>query len=290
MEKIGVKLYGGKSIFGKKETPLEADVITCDRANDCSYYKAGKCLNCRSFLSPMCKFGKVQTIKGYTSRASKYYDFKKKWQNEETYNKLDYPRTLVSIMGDTLYMNLKFTLVRKKVTEEKVFSRHYYRCVEGYEITECGFCSGDCFMPIADLTIDLLEGILSYVPCAMMGGVIADYQDKVVPEVVQELRKLLPDFMTEFLNKYPQYDKEPNYIGKKVYVCSLKPNTEFTYKDSKWLYDGKYVSAQQINIGFYSPWFSDNAKYTDVKIEVNEKMTIEVNDNSIVDENTRFAD
>ena len=78
MNKINVNLYGGKSLFGGKESPLEADEIYCDRADKCSFYADDKCLRCRSFLAPVCKFGKNSVIKGYTSRATKYYDFKEK--------------------------------------------------------------------------------------------------------------------------------------------------------------------------------------------------------------------
>lgn len=36
-----------------------------------------------------------------------------------------------------------------------------------------------------------------------------------------------------------------------------------------------------------SPWWLQDGVYSDVKIKVNDKMTIEINDNSIVDVNTR---
>ena len=49
-EKINVMLYGGKSIFGGKETPIEADEIFCDRASECTFYKENKCLRCRAML------------------------------------------------------------------------------------------------------------------------------------------------------------------------------------------------------------------------------------------------
>lgn len=126
-------------------------------------------------------------------------------------------------------------------------------------------------------------------PRNIWGSVIEDYQNKVVPDIIQTLKRVAPEIHKKFIKKYPQFDKEPNYIGKKVYVNSLKPNTKFTAKNKEWLFDGEYVSASNVDIGSGSPWWLQNGVYSDVKIKVNDKMTIEVNDNSIVDENTRFV-
>lgn len=286
MKKINVDLYGGKPIFGGRETPLEADIIYCDRSDKCSFYKSNKCLKVRAFLHPTCKFGKREIIKGYTKRANKYYDFKKKYEQDECYNQLKYPTALVGLIDDIVYMNLKYTLVNKK-REEKTYSR-FYNCVDGYEITEVGFCSGECFIPLTDLTFELFNAILSYQPYSMMGGIIIDYQDKVVPEIIQEFRKILPNYYAEFIKQYPKYDITPNYIGKKAYINSLKPNIKFYYEGYMWTYDGEYVSTNNFDIHYKSPWCMQGSKNTDVKFKVNDKMTIEITDNSIVDENTKF--
>lgn len=282
--KINVDLYGGKGILGGRETPLEADEIYCDMYEQCTFYKEGKCLRCRSFLSPTCKFGRNNIIKGYTSRAMKYYDFKNKYQSDEVYNKLSYPKKLVAVIGDNLYMNLKFTLVRKRTeTDEK-----WRRDVDGYIISEAGFSSSNVFIPLNEVTDALLYAIFSYTPHAIMGGVIEDYQKKVVPEVLQDLKKAAPNIYNDFIVKHPEYDFAPNYIGKKAYVNSLKPNTKFKYKGCEWLYDGEYVTTENFDIGIFSPWCLDGVKYSDVKMKVTDKMLFEINDNSIVDEDTKF--
>ena len=282
--KINVDLYGGKGIFGGRETPLKADEIYCDKFEQCTFYKEGKCLRCRSFLAPTCKFGRNNVIKGYTSRAMKYHDFKKKYENDEVYHKLSYPKKLVAVMGDTLYMNLKFTLVHKRrETDEK-----WRQDIDGYIISEVGFYPGDVFIPLNEVTDALLHAIFSYKPHAMMGGVIEDYQKKVVPEVLQGLKKVAPDIYNNFISKHPEYDITPNYIGKKAYVNSLKPNTKFKHKGCEWLYDGEYVSTENFDIGLSSPWWGDSVKCSDIRMKVTDKMLFEINDNSIVDEDTRF--
>lgn len=282
--KINVNLYGGKGIFGGRETPLEADEIYCDMFEQCTFYKEGKCLRCRSFLAPTCKFGRNNVIKGYTSRAMKYYDFKNKYQSDIVYHKLSYPNTLVAVIGDNLYMNLKYVLVlKRKETDDK-----WKRDVDGYFISDKDFCTCDVFIPLNEVTDNLLYTIFSYKPQSMMGGYIKDYQDKVVPEVLQNLKKAAPDIYNNFILKHPEYDIAPNYIGKKAYVNSLKPNTKFKYKGYEWLYDGEYISTKNFDIGISSPWWIDDVKHSDIKMKVNDKMLFEVSDNSIIDEDTRF--
>ena len=283
--KISVNLYGGKGIFGGKETPLEADEIYCEMFDQCSFYKEGKCLRCRSFLAPTCRFGRNNITKGYTSRAQKYYTFKSKYQSDEVYGKLSYPNRLVAVIGDTLYMNLKYTLVMKKKDD----STRYCKCIEGYEISDRGFCNCDIFIPISDITNNLLYNIFSFKPQAMMGGHIKDYNEKVVPEVLLELKKLLPDIYSSFITEHPEFDFTPNYIGKKAYINSLKPGTKFKYKNKEWYYDGEFVSTTNFDIGASSPWWLSDGKYSEiVKIKVNNKMLFEISDNSIVDEDTKF--
>lgn len=284
--KINVDLYGGKGLLGGRETPLEADEIYCDMYEQCTFYKEGKCLRCRSFLSPTCKFGRNNIIKGYTSRAMKYYDFKNKYQRDEVYNKLSYPKKLVAVIGDNLYMNLKYTLVRKRrETDEK-----WRRDVDGYIISEAGFSSSNVFIPLNEVTDALLYAIFSYTPHAIMGGVIEDYQKKVVPDILQDLKKAAPNIYNDFIAKHPEYNIAPNYIGKKAYVNSLKPNTKFKHKGCEWFYDGEYVSTENFDIGIFSPWCLDGVKYSDVKMKVTDKMLFEINDNSIVDEDTKFEE
>ena len=283
--KINVNLYGGKGIFGGRETPLEADEIYCDRAEECTFYKENKCLRCRSFLSPTCKFGRNNIIKGYTSRAMKYYEFKSKYQKDDVYNKLSYPKKHVAIIGDMLYLYLVYPSVRKKTDTD---NNWYEKSVDGYIISSGGLCSVATFIPLEDVTNDLLHAIFSFHPTAIMGGVIKDYQERVVPEIIQDMKTVTPDMYKSFITAYPQYDREPNYIGKKVYIDSLKPGTKFKIKGVEWTYDGEYVSAEHFDIGLYSPWFDNGAKHTDVKIKVNDKMLVAVDNNSMVDENTRF--
>lgn len=284
MNKINVDLYGGNGLFGGKETPLEAKETYCDRAEQCTYYKNNTCLSCKAVLSPLCKFGKIVNIKGYTSRAKKYYDFKCKYQNDKMYNKLKYPNDRVAIIGDELHIRYDYGTVRKRTEQDESWTKD----VDGYIITS------DCmrknvFIPLAEATNNLLFAIFSNKPRNIWGSVIEDYQNKVVPDIIQTLKRVAPEIHKRFIEEYPQFDKKPNYIGKDIYVNSLKPNTKFVVKGEEWFFDGECVSAFNVKIHSGSPWWLQNGDYAYVKIKVNDKMTIEVNDNSIIDENTRFV-
>lgn len=280
MNKINVDLYGGKSIFGGKESPLEADEIYCDRADKCSFYADGKCLRCRAFLAPRCKFGKNSITKGYTSRAAKYYDFKKKYTGDEYYNKLNYPSALAAVVDDFLYLNLKYTLVRKRTEKDNRWKQE----VNGYLMSEVGFCSGDTWIPISEATNELLYAIFSYKPCAMMGGVIADYQAKVVPDVLMSLKKCAPIIYNKFISEYSQYDLAPNYIGKYAYINTMVDGSTLTdcHGNTFTLQNGKLIGKDIVR-GF-TPFNGT----MDCVVTVSDTETYKVNDNSQCNNDTRF--
>ena len=58
-----VKIY-----FAKKESPLRAEIIYCDKHDKCSLYKNNKCLNVTSMYGCYCKFGYIEKVKVSTSK------------------------------------------------------------------------------------------------------------------------------------------------------------------------------------------------------------------------------
>lgn len=105
MNEINISLYGGKSIFGGREKPLEAVITRCDMADKCSFYKDKTCFKLRGFGS-RCKYGKNQIVTGYTSRAQKYGKFKSKYTKDENYEKLKRPKSTIGTIGDEYVINL----------------------------------------------------------------------------------------------------------------------------------------------------------------------------------------
>lgn len=280
MNLIDVYLTGGKSIFGGKESPLEAHEVYCDNCDKCSLYKNKRCLNHHTPLaSPHCKLGTVIDIKGYTSRAKKYDIFKSKYTSDDKYNCLTYPNTNnLAIIGDTVFIYLTFA----KVALDKD-SGNYYTTRSNY-INESSYVSIDKF------NIDLIYDIVTFKPRDWLGEVIPKYKDKIIPDFLLSLSKLMPATYNEFITNYPEWNLAPNYIGKVAYINSLKSGTKFIEHNTEWLYDGEYVIAENMDLGLSSPWWQHNNDSVNiVKIKVNDKMTITINDNSIVDENTKFV-
>lgn len=287
-EKIGVQLYGGKPIFGRgKESPLEADILFCDRASECSYYQEGKCLNVRAMFAPPCKFGAVSHVKGYTSRAAKYYDFKRRYTEDPLYGKLLYPKRTAAVMRDYLFIATGLVNVRKRREDDEKCRKD----INGYIISDPGFGNCCVFMPKEDATNELLKAIFSFVPNTMMGdNMKKEWKEKRVPEILQDIKFCAPDIYQRFTEEFPEYIFEPNYIGKTVYVDSLKPGTRFTQKNVTWLYDGEYViSEKEVALSFASPWWSQGGTKSVLKIKVNSEMTLKVESNEIIDDNVRFA-
>lgn len=287
MEKIAVNLYGGKGIFGGKEKPLEADIIYCDRANECSCYRDGKCLEVRAPFFGGCKFGKTEKVKGYTSRAAKYYDFKKRYTSDPLYGKISFPSTLAAAMGDHLFIKTGLVNVRKRREDDEKWKKD----VNGYMIEDPGFGHCYVFLSTEDATNDLLKAIFSYTPHSIMGDNLGKrWKEELVPKILQDLKACAPDVYHRFTSEYPEYIFEPDYIGKRAYINSLKPGTKFTQNNITWLYDGEYVTSDKpVALSFTSPWWSQGGTSSILKIKVTDQMTITVESNDIIDEGVRFV-
>lgn len=276
MEEINVNLYSS----GSRGNPTEADYIYCDKYKNCSFYKEGKCLRVRAFLAPGCKFGRNDIVRGYTERAKKYYTFQNKIKNDEVYNKLSYPLNRVALIDGYLFMKLGYVSIRK-ITDK---TEKWKAVFKDYAIDSMLIANDSTFVPIEDVKPEFLYKIFTYKPRAIMGGIIDAYQDSVVPDVVQELKRVVPKIYDEFVAKYPEYIKEPNYIGKLAYLSTLADGSKVEDCHGNQFYkkDGKFY-CDNMTRGFVP--FNGVAK---VEVIPNEKKSFKITDNSQVDENTKF--
>lgn len=280
MEKINVNLYGGKGIFGGRETPLEADTIYCDSYNSCQLYKEGKCLNCRAFRGIKCLKGRVETKHGYTHKALKYWSFRGMYEKDEVYNKLSYPRNHVAVVADLIYLNLVYVGISKKTAEDSFRKTSY-----NYVIKPGYYSDTSVLIPKEELTIDFLIDILSERPRALLGSLIEDYQEKIVPDIIQDLKKALPELYNELIQVKPEFNIQPNYVGKYAYMKTLADGSVLVdCHGNKAVKKGDYLYCEKYTKGFV-PF---DGEYAECTIKISPNKTYKVNDNNQCDDNTVF--
>lgn len=278
MKKINVMLYGG---FDKK-TKNRAEIVSCDKCENCSFYKKGTCLSVSHFWSKSCKFGKVSCVTGYTQRARKRYDFDAKYKSDECYGVLEHPDDWrVGKIENIILFNLTYAICDKRRWEWNEWVD-----AETFKTRDCGFSTGTySYIPIEELTSDLLNDILSYHPRSMMGGIIKDYQAKIVPNIIFELSKIVPDIYKKLIQDYPKYTEiTPFFVGKKALIKSLPDGFVFNYSDGVFVKNGEYLECEKYT-GAFLPF---RAKESKMIIKITDNMTYEIRNNSEVDENTIF--
>ena len=277
-EIIDVSLYGGKSIFGGRETPLEAVVTSCDKHHDCSFYRDGHCLALRGFLTTGCKHGSSVTHKGYTSRAQKYHKFKNEWENHEKYNALKRPPNKLGIIAGHVYFSYP----------------HVQIDTDLYVKDPSLGGSSATYIPLEDFTVQLVKDICSLKPQAFFGGTITSYQKETVPLFLTHLKEVLPEVYKRFKEAHPELVNDISYVGRKALLQTIKPS-KVHYKsknypdlNEEWEWDGEYLHylggyVSKVNI-------TKDYEVVDMVLKPTEKATIVIEDDAQVQDSTVFVD
>lgn len=286
MTKINANLYGGKNLFGKKEKPLEADILYCSCPDKCSLYQEGKCLNCRALGGDRCKYGKKITEKGYTSKAKKYHSFREKYTTDDCYGKLSYPNsTSFAVIGNELWLCLQYVDVYKpKENDSRSVNEFGYALRSSHSVLNGG---GNAHILKEEATPDFLNQIFTYVPRSLFGNEpISEYSDKIVPNILQEMRRRTPEIYKALVDKYPKYTEMlPDYIGKRAYIRTMVEGSVLTdcHGNTAVLRNGK-LYCERYTKGFV-PF---DGTVAECIIEIGEKQVYKIDDNSQCDENTIF--
>ena len=274
MEKIHTGLYGGKSfIRGVRDSKYLERAVYCDNYENCSLYKQGKCLRVVSgYNSTDCKYGKSETIEGYTPRAAKCSDFNKRVRSDAVYNKLEYPRNAYAAkIGDYLFLNTTCLKLDEENGTTKID-------------TSYSLLSKYIFIKADD--IELLARILKVKPIIAFGyGVDKHYQDTIVPAILTDLRRDLPDIFKALTEKYPEFDVKPDYVGRTAYVSTLADGSVVKDNHSTYVYD----KTNGTLTGTTREYVFGNYIDVSVTAKVDSSMTCEITDNSQVTEETVFC-
>lgn len=282
MELINVNLYGGKSIFGGKETKLEASIIYCDRHQECSYFQNDQCLRVRSAFSEGCRFGKTETAIGYTSRSRNYFAFKSKWNNHEQYSKLSYPKKKMGIIRDKVVLPYPYLTIKENERGELYLERHPF-----------GSSNGNV-LPMEQFDVKFIHEICQHRPQALMGGEITSYQKEVVPLFLSHLEELLPELYDSLVKAYPEYAGALDYVGRKAYLQTVMPSMvhyhsrNYPELNEEWQWDGELLT-------FKAGHLSKVNAVKDYEVELlqirpTKKATVTITDNQQVSKETVFAD
>ena len=269
--KINVNLYGGKSIFGGRETPLEAEITYCDKCEQCDFYKNKECFNAGRWKGN-CKFGNKQRVAGYTSRAKKYYEFRNNYKNDECYNKLQEPNRTIGIVDNIVILNICYMkLNENNIPVEDV----------GFGKQQLSYIEVDKFTP------ELIKEICDLRPKTIFGyDPIRVYYEEYIPRFLDDLKRHYNDIFKEFINKYPEYDKEINYVGRKAYISTLNNGSELKDCHSNiWIIEGDEIVCYK-----WKTWLPFEGKPTETRIKITDDMYCKITDNSQVNEHTKYYD
>lgn len=266
MKKIDVKLYGGKSIFGGRETPLEAVIISCDKCDKCTFYKNSTCFKIRS-LGKICKHGRRETVQGYTSRAKKYYEFKRRFEQDECYSKLERPSNTIG-----------------KIDNEFVINLPYIRYEEG-EIKDPGFENPLIYINEKEFNNSFIKMLLDFKPQAIFGGVIKDYQEKEIPNFLSDLKENFKEIYENFIKENPEYNIKISYVGKEAYISTIKEGSILIdCHKNEWVKEGEDIVCYK-----WGTWLPFKGTPTETRIRISENMIYKITDDNQVNDKTRFV-
>lgn len=270
---INVGLYGD----GSRNSRLRAEYIYCEHANECSAYKLRKCFCVTTLFGRTCKLGNVETVDGGLKRSKAYGRVWGDAKGRDCYAKLSYPSNeYITTIGKRVFLTIPHISIKEE--NGNILVEHP------------GFASRGFLALRERMNPELLHRICSFVPRAMMGGVIEDYQEKIVPMVLYQLSALLPEEYKAFIKKYPDYKKiQPNWIGRwaKLITC----NRNETYRD----YDGNVFRFEKDFIvcdeyrSSITPFRTMGRIKTEMRMKVTDDMEVEIERNSQVLPDTIFV-
>lgn len=281
-EIINVGLYGGKSIFGGRETKLEASVISCDKHHECFYFANNQCLRVRSLGRGSCKFGETETVVGFTSKAKKYHAFRSKWKNHEKYGLLEHPSTKLAVIEDFVVFPYPHIAVIQMENGDIKLDDPWKKS------NSKRFIERELFTP------SFIYELCTFQPQAMMGGEISSYRKEVIPLFLTHLEEVMPELYEEFTTAYPEFLGKIDHVGRKAYLKTINPspildrNKNYPNLDSDWYWDGEFLN--------YTGGYISSVKVTkDYEIEnivlrPTDKSVITIADNNQVNKGTVFVD
>lgn len=264
-EVVNITMYGGKGLFGGREVKKSAIISSCELASSCPANQAGRCAAANpNFQS--CQYLKNERIEGYTSRSSKYYEFVSQWTSHEKYNCVRKLKRFEYIGNNKVRINLPHIDIKKAVEGEP----------NGYDSIPI---KNPQYLDKSDLTVDSIKLIMESYSTSMFGSKLDCAEEK--SEMLIDIKEVDKELYDQYVE---QTKCEINYVGKLAYLNTIKPNVSFP---SGWIWDGEYMRKQSLD-KVYCEVINGFSNGTEISFKPEEDALVKIEDNSWVEENTKF--
>lgn len=260
---IDVKIYGD----GSRKYPYKVRTLSCDRANECSLYKEGKCLKIPGFLSPVCPVGDANLVDTVTKYANRCQGVLDRWREHPSYNKLNRPSyAYIALIGNDVLVNISSVSID-----------------ENLNVHSPGFGGNIVLIPKEKFTAEFVTKLIDFRPHAVMGGPIKNYSEKTVPYILQQISELLPDVYEQLDPKYKELI--PNYVGRWAYISTCNPAAEFKDTNGTFHIEGDELVCDN----WKSAFLPFGSKTGSVRVKLTDNLKVQITDNNQVLPTTKFV-
>lgn len=264
------------SLFKQKKTEKAiGHIIYCECPEMCELHAKGCCLA----YDNNCPHGSRGRVTGYSRMASKFNSWIRDFEqaHKDVYKtglvkpkKLEYFMDLVYIPISYLNLNEKIEFVYgggvfsnvKPVIRRELFNEDF-----------------------------ITEQIINFIPYALFGGIISDYQEKEVPKFLLWLKQLDPQLYEKVKAMNPNHHGFINMtnVGRKAILQTLTPNVG-TFTDihgGVWTWDGEYIYSNNTHASFT---LIETREIQECRLKPKGNVAVKVCDDAQVNDNTEFID
>lgn len=152
-------------------------------------------------------------------------------------------------------------------------------------IQHCVLCDETSFVKREDLTCELMIKILNSLPINILGRLITEYSNRIVPNVLYDMKTVLPELYNQVIEADPNLKElTPDFVGRYAYCSSIKDGAIISDR-----YGNKFVKEKgKLVCNSYKTFLPFESKLVRVEIDITEDMVFKIEDNSQVDKETVF--
>lgn len=262
---INVSMFGGKGLFGGREAKKEAVISSCQFANSCPAFQAGRCAAANPRLYE-CVNLETRTVQGYTSKAKKHGQFVREWSDHEKYGAIKEKMKRFEYIGDNkIQIRLPHIAVDVAMHGAKGYS--------AMNVKRVYYVNRDTF------TLENLKNIMNSYSVPMMGGKLDNKEEK--EEMLLAIKEIDENLYNDYIKSTGH---EIDYLKKEAYLTTLKPGIELS---DGWYWDGEYLNkTEKTSVDCRA--IKGFVYATEVRFKPEEDSYVEIKDNSWVTKDTKF--